>query len=42
VVGCISVSGPMSRFDREKALQYSTLIVEKAKKISSILGAKAP
>ena len=40
VVGCISVSGPMSRCNRETALQYSTLVVEKAKKISSILGAK--
>jgi DNA-binding IclR family transcriptional regulator len=40
VVGAISVSGPMPRFDMEKALQYSPLIMEKAKKISSILGAK--
>ena len=40
VVGAISVSGPMTRFDMEKALQYSTLIMEKAKKISSILGAR--
>ena len=40
VIGSISVSGPMSRFNEEKANQYSTLIVEKAKKISSILGAK--
>jgi IclR family KDG regulon transcriptional repressor len=40
VVGAISVSGPMNRFDMEKALQYSTLIMEKAKKISSILGAR--
>lgn len=40
VVGAISVSGPMTRFDMEKALQYSTLIVEKARKISSILGAR--
>ena len=40
VVGCISVSGPTSRFDREKALHYSTLIMEKARKIGSILGAK--
>jgi IclR family transcriptional regulator, KDG regulon repressor len=40
VVGAISVSGPMTRFDMEKALQYSTLIMERAKKISSILGAK--
>ena len=40
VVGAISVSGPMPRFDMEKALQYSTLIMEKAKKISSILGAR--
>ena len=39
VVGCISVSGPVSRFDREKALLHSALIMEKAKKISSILGA---
>jgi IclR family KDG regulon transcriptional repressor len=40
VVGSISVSGPMPRFDMEKALQFSTLIMEKAKKISLILGAK--
>jgi DNA-binding IclR family transcriptional regulator len=40
VVGAISVSGPMTRFDMGKALQYSTLIMEKAKKISSILGAR--
>ncbi|MDA8124984.1 MAG: IclR family transcriptional regulator [Deltaproteobacteria bacterium] len=40
VVGSISVSGPMPRFDMEKAFHYSDLIMEKAKKISSILGAK--
>ena len=40
VVGSIGVSGPMPRFNMEKALQCSTLIMEKAKKISSILGAK--
>jgi IclR family KDG regulon transcriptional repressor len=40
VVGSLSVSGPMPRFDMENALQYSALIMEKAKKISSILGAK--
>lgn len=40
VVGSISVSGPISRFDREKALQFSTLLIEKAKKISSTLGAE--
>lgn len=40
VVGCISVSGPISRFAREKALQHSALILEKARKISSILGAR--
>ncbi len=40
VVGCISVSGPVSRFDKPKALEHSTLLVEKAKKISSVLGAK--
>lgn len=39
VVGCISVSGPMSRFDREKALEHSALVVEKAKRISATLGA---
>jgi DNA-binding IclR family transcriptional regulator len=41
VAGAISVSGPMPRFDMEKALQYSTLVIEKAEKISSIRGAKA-
>jgi len=40
VVGSISVSGPISRFNREKALQYSGLIMEKAKKISLALGAE--
>jgi DNA-binding IclR family transcriptional regulator len=40
VVGCISVSGPVSRFDKQKALEYSTLVMEKAKKISLILGAR--
>lgn len=40
VVGCISVSGPMSRFNRDRALQCSGLVMEKAQKISSILGAK--
>jgi len=40
VVGSIGVSGPMPRFNMEKAIEYSTLILEKAKKISSILGAK--
>jgi DNA-binding IclR family transcriptional regulator len=40
VVGSISVSGPMSRFGKGKALQCSGLVIEKAKKISSILGAK--
>lgn len=40
VVGCISVSGPTSRFDREAALQHSALVIEKANRISSILGAK--
>jgi DNA-binding IclR family transcriptional regulator len=40
VVGCISVSGPLPRFDIEKANENSDLIMEKAKKISSILGAK--
>jgi len=40
VVGSISVSGPISRFDRAKAIEYSTLIMEKAKKISSTLGAE--
>jgi IclR family KDG regulon transcriptional repressor len=40
VVGCLSVSGPMPRFDMEKALRFSTLIMEKANKISLILGAK--
>jgi DNA-binding IclR family transcriptional regulator len=42
VMGCISVSGPMSRFNREKAIQYSALVMEKAAKISSIMGAKGP
>ena len=41
VIGCISVSGPEARFDREKALQHSGLVVEKARRISSIMGAKA-
>jgi len=40
LVGCINISGPASRFTKEKTLQYSTLLVEKAKKISSIMGAK--
>ena len=40
VVGSISVSGPISRFDKEKAVKYSELIMEKAKKISSALGAE--
>jgi len=40
VVGCINISGPAFRFTEEKALQYCDLLVEKAKKISSILGAK--
>lgn len=40
VIGCISVSGPEARFDKEKALHYSGLIVENARKISSIMGAK--
>jgi IclR family KDG regulon transcriptional repressor len=40
VVGSLGVSGPMPRFNIEKACQYSTLIMEKAKQISSILGAK--
>ncbi len=40
VIGCISVSGPEARFGREKALDYSGLIVEKARHISSIMGAK--
>jgi len=40
VVGCISISGPISRFDRDKALEYSALIIEKAKRISTILGAE--
>jgi DNA-binding IclR family transcriptional regulator len=39
VVGCISVSGPMPRFDIDKALHFSTIIMDKAAKISSILGA---
>ena len=40
VVGSIGVSGPTPRFDMGKALQYSTLIMEKAKKISSTLSVK--
>ena len=40
VVGSISVSGPISRFDKVKAVQYSELLMEKAKKISSALGAE--
>jgi len=40
VVGSISVSGPISRFDREKAIQFSELVMEKAKKISLALGAE--
>jgi DNA-binding IclR family transcriptional regulator len=40
VVGSIGVSGPTPRFDMGKAIQYSTLIMEKAKKISMTLGAK--
>ncbi len=40
VVGSISVSGPISRFDKEKAIRYSGLIMKKAKIISSALGAE--
>lgn len=40
VVGSIGVSGPEHRFDKEKALQHSTLLMETAKKISTALGAK--
>lgn len=40
VVGSIGLSGPMPRFDKEYALQHSTLLVETANKISTILGAK--
>lgn len=39
VVGSISVSGPQTRFDKEKALQFSPLLVETAEKISITLGA---
>jgi DNA-binding IclR family transcriptional regulator len=40
VIACISVSGPETRFERERALHYSSLILEKARNISSIMGAK--
>jgi DNA-binding IclR family transcriptional regulator len=40
VIACISVSGPETRFERERALHYSGLILEKARNISSIMGAK--
>lgn len=40
VIGCISVSGPAARFEEQKALHHSGLIVESARKISSIMGAK--
>ena len=40
VVGSISVSGPISRFNRDTALQYSALVMEKAKEISITLGAE--
>lgn len=39
VIGCISLSGPISRFDGERALQHSSLVMEKAQNISWILGA---
>lgn len=40
VVASISISGPISRFDMEKAHHFSGLVMEKAKKISMILGAR--
>jgi len=39
VVGSLSVSGPMPRFDLDKACQHGPLVLDRAKKISSILGA---
>lgn len=40
VVGCLSVSGPILRFDRETARQYSSQMIKKANSISLTLGAE--
>jgi len=39
VVGSLGVSGPMPRFNVDLALQYGPIVKDKAKKVSTLLGA---
>jgi IclR family acetate operon transcriptional repressor len=40
VIGAIGISGPTTRLDRAKTLEFSTIVAEKARKISIRLGAR--